>query len=75
MDQAEATPRRRHVWVDSGSGDRHPGLVLAWRKGTNGTWEANVAVVRADSSVLVTWLPATKLHPVADDHWHSPRPG
>jgi len=72
MDQAEV-PRRRHVWVDSSGGYRYPGLVLAWRLGLRGGWEANVAVVHTDS-VFVNWLPATDLHPVADDSWQLPVP-
>jgi hypothetical protein len=63
-----ASPRRcRHVWVDTDTGGQHPGLVLEWRKTRDG-WEAQVAVVRTNS-VLTTWIPATALHPVADDRW------
>jgi hypothetical protein len=60
--------RRRHVWVDCSGGVRCPGLVLAWRRGNDDTWEAQTAVVRR-GSVLVQWLPATDLHPVTDDSW------
>ena len=58
----------RHVWVDSGGGSRRPGLVIAWRGSTTGTWEAQVAIAQP-SSVLLTWTPLAELHPVADDRW------
>lgn len=61
-------PRRRHVWVDSSNGTRHPGLILAWRHGSDGGWEAHVAVVR-EGSVLASWQPAAGVHLVADDRW------
>jgi hypothetical protein len=38
-------------------GYRYPGLVLAWRRGSDQGWEAQVAVVR-EGCVLVEWLPA-----------------
>lgn len=47
------TPRRRHVWVDTGGGHKHPGIVIAWRYREDG-WEAYVAVAR-DASVLAKW--------------------
>lgn len=59
-------PTRRHVWVDVSGGYRCPGLVMAWRRGTDGGWEAQVAVVRG-RSVLVQWSPAATLHLVVDD--------
>ncbi|MDN5762236.1 MAG: hypothetical protein L0H41_07970 [Microlunatus sp.] len=61
-------PRRRHVWVDSSSGTRHPGLILAWRTSPEGGWEAHVAVVR-EGSVLASWQPAASVRLVADDRW------
>ena len=61
-------PRHRHVWVDCSGGRRCPGLVIAWRRDPTG-WLAQVAVVR-NGSVLVEWVTATVLHPVADDRWH-----
>src|SRR6478735_9030143 len=66
----DTSGRRRHVWVDSIGGYRHPGLVLAWRRCTvgDGRWDARVAVVRG-VSVLIEWLPAARLHPIADDRW------
>ena len=49
-------------------GARRPGLVIAWRRSTTGNWEAQVAIAQP-SPVLLTWTPATDLHPVADDRW------
>lgn len=43
----------RHVWVDCIGGSRRPGLVIAWRRSTTGTWEAQVAIAQP-SSVLLT---------------------
>ena len=64
-------PRRRHVWVDSGTGGQDPGLVLAWRPDGRGGWEAKVAIVHTDA-VLVDWRSAGELHPVTDDRWQLP---
>lgn len=61
-------PAKRHVWVDSAGGYRYPGLVMAWRRNAAGTWEAQVAVVHTDS-VLVEWVAAAEMHPIADDGW------
>ena len=58
--------RRRHVWVDGGADQWYPGLVLEWRRAADGTWEANVAVARL-GSVLLTWAPAARIRPIADD--------
>lgn len=74
---AGSAPQRRHVWVDASGGYRYPGLVLAWRQADGGGWEAHTAVVRG-RSVLVQWLPAADLHPVADDgpaYEAGPHPG
>ena len=59
--------RRRHVWVDTGGGGEHPGLVLDWRRTDDGSWEAQVAVVRPHW--LLTAYPQTALRPVVDDRW------
>ena len=62
--------RRRHVWVDSGSGRREAGLVIAWRRRAGGPGgEAYVAQAHDDGAVLVAWVPAAKLRPVTDDGW------
>ena len=60
--------RRRHVWVDTGGGGRHPGLILDWRRTEDGSWEAQVALARANS-LLTGWFPQAALGPVADDRW------
>ena len=61
--------RRRHVWVDGAGGYRRPGLVITWRR-TGGTeWEAYVARLHGHGEVLITWEPASNLHPVTDDGW------
>ena len=68
MDSASPR-RRRHVWVTD-SDVPAPGLVLDWRRSDRHLpgWEAQVAVVRG-GAVLVTWVDASHLQPVADDHW------
>ena len=59
----------RHVWVRTGGGIVYPGLVLAWRRTSDGAgWEAQVVVARV-GSVLASWLPAADLTPVTDDGW------
>jgi hypothetical protein len=60
----------RRLWVDASGGHKHPGLVIAWRRGDD-RWEAYVAVAR-DGSVLITWEQASRLHPVVDDGWQLP---
>ena len=68
-------PRRRHVWVDGAGGYRYPGLVITWRRTEDGTsWEAYVAHAQSDGAALVTWEPASALHPVADDRYQPPPP-
>ena len=67
---APEQPRRHHVWVDCSGGYRNPGLVIAWRRASDG-WEAYVAILQ-DSSVLVTWEKAADLHPVRDEGWSKP---
>ena len=67
--------QRRHVWVRSGGDLVYPGLVLAWRRTSDGFgWEAQVAVARP-GSVLTSWLPAADLTPVTDDAWQNLPPG
>jgi hypothetical protein len=66
-------PARRHVWVDVSGGYRHAGLVVSWRRTSDGGWEAQVAVAR-DASILVQWVPADRLTPVADDGWDPVKP-
>ena len=61
--------RRRHVWVDGAGGHRRPGLVIAWRRTSESEWEAYVARVHGDGEALITWEPASNLHPVTDDRW------
>lgn len=69
------SPVRRHVWVDSSGGYQYPGLLMAWRRTTDGGWEAQVAVVQL-GSVLVEWVEASALHLVTDDQWaERRRPG
>ncbi len=58
---------RRHVWVTVPGGIRLPGLVVAWRRDGDG-WQAQVALVR-DDAVLLRWVSAADLRPVADDRW------
>lgn len=58
---------RRHVWVAVPGGSRLPGLVVAWRRDGDG-WQAHVALVR-DDAVLLRWVAAADLRPVADDRW------
>ncbi len=58
---------RRHVWVAVPGGIRLPGLVVAWRRDGDG-WQAHVALVR-DDAVLLRWVSAADLRPVADDRW------
>ena len=61
-------PKRRHVWVDGAGGYRYAGLVIAWRRATDPPgWEAYVAQAHDDGAALVTWVPAARLRPVADD--------
>ena len=60
--------KRRHVWVEGARGDQQPGLIIAWRRAADSSgWEAYVAQVHHDGSALITWEPASKLHPVSDD--------
>ena len=66
--------KRRHVWVDSSGGYRHPGLVITWRRSADGEWEAYVATTSKFGSALVRWAPALSLHPVTDDRWEEPHP-
>jgi hypothetical protein len=62
--------KRQHVWVDGAGGYRRPGLVIAWQRRADGPeWEAYVAQAHGDGSALITWEPATDLHPVTDDGW------
>jgi hypothetical protein len=58
---------RRHVWVAVPGGIRLPGLVVAWQRDGDG-WQAHVALVR-DDAVLLRWVSAADLRPVADDRW------
>ena len=62
--------KRRHVWVDGAGGYRYPGLIITWRRTEDGAgWEAYVAQSHSDGGALVTWVPASALHLVADDRW------
>ena len=70
IDRTWPIPRvTRHVWARL---DKAPqaapvqGLVLEWRRSADGTWEANVAVAQL-GSVLLTWTPAPRIRPIADD--------
>lgn len=59
--------RARHCWVDSATGDQmaHAGLVIEWRRGSEG-WSALVTFVVDDqgSPVVVTqWLDGALLRP------------
>jgi len=65
-----ANQPRRHVWVDCIGGTRQAGLIVAWRRTTTGSWEAQVAIATLNS-MLLTWTPAADLYPIADDRWHS----
>ena len=69
-------PKRRHVWVDGTGGYRYPGLVITWRRTSDGSgWEAYVAHSHRDGGALLTWELASALHPVADDRYQqTPRP-
>lgn len=58
----------RHVWVDASGGPPVPGLLIGWRRETGGDWEAQVAAVRG-GSVLLDWVPVTRIRPVTDDGW------
>ena len=59
--------RRRHVWVSSTDDRLLPGLVVSWRRVDRG-WQAQVAVLHG-GSLLLRWVPAGELRPVADDGW------
>jgi len=59
--------RARHCWVDSATSDEavHAGLVIEWRRGSEG-WSALVTYVEDDqgSPVVVTqWLDGALLRP------------
>lgn len=61
----EPLPPVRHCWVTTSDG-RVPGLLLAWRKGTDG-WEGRVVhPARGEGGwlVLEDWTPAALLDPV-----------
>jgi hypothetical protein len=43
-----------------------PGLVLEWRRGPDGSWQALVTWVETRGRVITAWVPADELRPVAD---------
>jgi hypothetical protein len=61
------SPGVRHVWAQMTGGYVYPGLLISWRRGIRG-WEAQVAVVMRET-VLVRWLPESRIRPVSDDGW------
>lgn len=43
-----------------------PGLVLEWRRGSDGAWCALVTWVETRGRIVTAWVPADELRPVAD---------
>jgi len=41
-----------------------PGLVLEWRRDSEGEWQARVTYVEPRGLMVTDWLPAEKLRPV-----------
>lgn len=63
-DRAVGDRRVRHVWAALPRGT-FPGVLLEWRK-RDGSWQARVALaIDDDGGLLVRWLPASHLRPVA----------
>lgn len=56
----------RHVWVNYGPDLWSPALLLAWRQGADGGWEARVASV-GHGSLDESWRLVTAVRPVTDD--------
>jgi hypothetical protein len=60
-------PRRRHVWVRSPLVDQlRPGLVVAWRKTTDGQWEAQVATA-SSGGLHIAWTSVDAVSLLKDD--------
>lgn len=65
----EYLAKQRHVWVASvdGAAAPHPGLVHAWRRSTEGLWQARCTYIVDDGSaegvVVTQWLPARSVRP------------
>lgn len=58
------TARTRHVWVrPSHSNSECAGLVLEWRRDSEGSWEALVTYVEPRGRVVTDWLQAEQLRP------------
>lgn len=71
-----ARPRStRHAWVELGR--KHPAeppvpaLVLSWRRGGGGVWEALCVMVDDDAAgdpvLMQRWVPAGRIRPVETD--------
>jgi hypothetical protein len=55
----------RHVWVKPAyTPVEFPGLVLGWRSTPDG-WEAQVTYVERGDRVVIHWIAADQLRPVA----------
>lgn len=62
---------RRMVWVDVPGGFRYPGIVMCWRRSTDHTWAAQVAMSR-QQNLVIAWITETDLTPIIDER---PVPG
>jgi hypothetical protein len=59
--------RTRFVWVRPAfAPSEMPGLVLEWRRGPEGSWQALVTWVETRGRVITAWVPVDELRPVSD---------
>ena len=56
----------RHVWVKTPSG-RHPGLLVAWVPGAEGTWWGRVAVSDAPGEASLKLFDSSLLSPASTE--------
>jgi hypothetical protein len=52
----------RHVWVNV-DGQAMPGLLVAWRRGTAGDWEALVVYLVGEDRAITAYVSSTVVRP------------